>query len=63
MICKANTPYSLVHDGNGAESELRYKHGLPSDKILPETVNAYKASMADIKAAVASVAGGDDGDW
>ena len=63
MICKANTPYSLVHDGNGPESELHYRHGMPSDKILPDTVNAYKATMADLKAAVAGVTGEDNGEW
>lgn len=45
LICKANTLFSPIFDGNGAESELRFQHGVSSDKILPDMVHAYKDAM------------------
>jgi len=45
MICQANTLYSPIYDGNGAESDLRFRHGMSSTDILPDVVNAYKTIM------------------
>jgi hypothetical protein len=44
LICKANTMYSAVHQGNGAEHDLHYRYGMPSTEILPDVVSAYKAA-------------------
>jgi hypothetical protein len=44
LRCKANTMYSAVHQGNGAEHDLHYRYGMPSTEILPDVVSAYKAA-------------------
>ncbi len=42
MVMQANTPYSPIHDANGAEHELHYRHGIPERQVLPEIVQVYR---------------------
>jgi hypothetical protein len=48
LVCKANTLYSPIFDGNGAEHELFSRHGMDSTRILPDVVNSYKSAMAGV---------------
>jgi len=60
LVCKANTLYSPIFDGNGAESELRFKHSMPSTAIVPDVVMPYRNS---IQAAQQGLSVGGDPDW
>lgn len=48
LVCKANTLYSPIFDGNGAENELSAMHGMHSAHILPDVVNSYKEAMSGV---------------
>jgi hypothetical protein len=45
MVMKANTPWSPVHDAQGAERELHYKHGVPVRSITPDIVHTYREML------------------
>ena len=46
LICQANTAYSIIHHGSGAERELHDRYGLRSDQILPDVVAAFRNSAS-----------------
>jgi hypothetical protein len=58
MICKANTLFSPIHDGNGPEHKLRYQHGIPASEITPGLVTSFKAAMNEV-----AVGAANDPDW
>lgn len=41
-VMKANTPWSPIYDGQGAEHELHYQHGVPTKAIQPDIVQTYR---------------------
>lgn len=45
LICNANTLTSPIYDRDGAEHQLRFKHGVPAHEILPELVSSYRQAM------------------
>ena len=49
LVCKANTVWSPIFHGDGAESELRFTHGMPSTAIIPDVVNPYRASAYEAR--------------
>jgi len=48
VVSRANSAYSLIHHGHGAENEL-YRQGVDSKEILPAMVAAYSARGAVAK--------------
>lgn len=44
QVMKANTPYSPIYDGQGAEAEL-YRQGMKDRAILPDIVQLYREIM------------------
>lgn len=42
MVMKANTPFSPIHDGHGAENQLYREHGIRDKHITPDIVMAYR---------------------
>lgn len=42
MVMKANTPWSPIYDGQGAEHELLTQHGLRDRHIMPDIVQVYR---------------------
>jgi hypothetical protein len=63
MICHANTLYSPIFDGTGAEHELRFKYGMQSQHILPDVVAAYRDAVAGPNARPGRAAVNEDPDW
>lgn len=57
MICKANTAFSPIFHGTGAQNELHRKYGMRSVDILPDVVSAYSAAIETGRGSL------DDDDW
>lgn len=62
LICKANTIYSPIFDGTGAENDLRFRHGMRSNEIVPEVVHAYRDVMAGVRGVGGGVQSSND-EW
>jgi hypothetical protein len=45
LVCNANTLFSPIFDGTGAERDLHLRHGMHSTEITPDVVWAFKSSM------------------
>jgi hypothetical protein len=58
LICKANTLYSPIHDGHGAEHKLRFQYGMSGEEITPDLVHSFNAAHRAVSMGVLS-----DPDW
>jgi hypothetical protein len=58
LICKANTLWSPIFDGNGAEARLHREFGFRSDEITPGMLSSFREVMSE-----ASVVNGQDSEW
>lgn len=58
LICKANTIWSPIYDGNGPEHKLRFQYGMSGDEITPSLVSTFKEA-----ANAYPTVGTEDSDW
>lgn len=58
LICKANTLWSPIYDGNGAEHKLRFNHGLSAEEITPNMAYSFRTVMQQH-----ATVGSSDPDW
>lgn len=58
LICKANTLWSPIYDGNDAENKLRFQHGLSARDITPDMVYSFRSVMQQH-----ATVGSSDPDW
>lgn len=59
LVCQANTIFSPIFDGAGAEAELHSRHGVASTEITPDLVYAFKNAMQ----AFTPAGQRDDSEW
>lgn len=58
LICKANTLWSPIYDGNGAEHKLRFNHGMSAEEITPNMAYSFRTVMQQH-----ATVGSSDPDW
>jgi hypothetical protein len=58
LICKANTVWSPIYDGQGPEHKLRFQYGMSGDEITPSLVSTFKEA-----ANAYPTVGTEDSDW
>ena len=58
LICKANTLWSPIFDGNGPEKRLHDEYGMQSNEITPGIVSAFRSAVKEV-----TVGPQSDSDW
>ena len=66
VVSRANTAYSVIHHGRGAENSM-WRGGIDSKDILPASLAAWKGARAaeaeEVEDIQAWAEGGEQGGW